>query len=74
LQAYVKIPIRFVQIDLNEAMDLAHRHNLYAYDAYLFACARTGRAELISLDKALPAAAATASSFVRLRQAMAPRS
>ena len=60
LQAYAKIPIRFVETDLNEAMDLADQYNLYAYDAYLLACARTQRAELISLDKALLAAATMA--------------
>jgi predicted nucleic acid-binding protein len=57
LNAYEEIPIRFVEIDLSTAMELAADHNLYAYDAYILTCARENRCSLISLDKGLLRAA-----------------
>jgi predicted nucleic acid-binding protein len=57
LGAYEEIPIRFVEIDLSTAMELAADHDLYAYDAYILACARENRCGLISLDKGLLKAA-----------------
>jgi predicted nucleic acid-binding protein len=53
IQNYIQIPIRFVEVDLAEALEIAANQNLYAYDAYLLACARSQRTALISLDKAL---------------------
>jgi predicted nucleic acid-binding protein len=38
-------------------MDIAYEHELYAYDAYIIACARESRCALISLDKNLMNAA-----------------
>jgi predicted nucleic acid-binding protein len=57
LIAYEKIPIRFWDVDMQIAMDIAHEHDLYAYDAYIIACARESRCPLISLDKNLMNAA-----------------
>ena len=57
LIAYEKIPIRFRDVDMQMAMDIAHEHDLYAYDAYIIACARESRCPLISLDKNLMNAA-----------------
>jgi predicted nucleic acid-binding protein len=57
IQGYLRIPIRFVEVDLSECLELAASHNLYAYDAYLLACARSQRTPLLSLDKALLRAA-----------------
>lgn len=57
LNAYEEIPIRFVEIDLSAAMEVAVDHNLYAYDAYILTCARENRCSLISLDKGLLRAA-----------------
>jgi predicted nucleic acid-binding protein len=53
LLAYEKIPIRFRDVDMQIAMDIANEHDLYAYDAYIIACARESRCPLISLDKNL---------------------
>jgi predicted nucleic acid-binding protein len=53
LLAYEKIPIRFRDADMELAMDIASEHDLYAYDAYIIACARESRCALISLDKNL---------------------
>jgi predicted nucleic acid-binding protein len=57
LAAYAQIPIRFVEIELGAALELADRFGLYAYDAYLMACARRQRAPLLTLDARLGRAA-----------------
>jgi predicted nucleic acid-binding protein len=53
LNAYEQIPIRFVDIDMYRAMNITAEHDLYAYDAYIIACAQENRCSLISLDKGL---------------------
>jgi predicted nucleic acid-binding protein len=53
LSAYARIPIRFVEIEPAVALELADRFGLYAYDAYLMACARRQRAPLLTLDARL---------------------
>ena len=50
--SYAKIPIRFIEIGLKESLAIASKHNLYAYDAYVIACAQSERCKLISLDVA----------------------
>ena len=60
LEAYYQIPIRFFEVDLVTAMGMAARHNLYAYDAYILACAQENRCNLLSLDKGLLHAARNA--------------
>jgi predicted nucleic acid-binding protein len=57
LAAYAQIPIRFVDVELAAALELADRFGLYAYDAYLMACARRQRAPLLTLDGRLGRAA-----------------
>jgi predicted nucleic acid-binding protein len=57
LAAYAQIPIRFVEVELAAALELADRLGLYAYDAYLMACARRQRAPLLTLDARLGRAA-----------------
>jgi predicted nucleic acid-binding protein len=57
LLSYERIPIRFRDVDMKIAMDIAYEHELYAYDAYIIACARESRCAIISLDKNLMNAA-----------------
>ena len=57
LAAYGQIPIRFVEVEPGAAVELADRFGLYAYDAYLIACARRQRAPLLTLDTRLGRAA-----------------
>ena len=38
LQIYRRIPVRFVEIELVDALELAAELNIYAYDAYLLRC------------------------------------
>ncbi len=53
VNAYFKIPIVSVEIDLPSAVRLSHRLNVYAYDAYVIDCALKRNAPLISLDGGL---------------------
>jgi predicted nucleic acid-binding protein len=53
IAAYRKIPIRFVHVELEEAVKLAARVNIYAYDAYLIHCALKYKSPLLSLDQRL---------------------
>lgn len=57
LQIYRKIPITFVDIQLESAVEIAKQLNIYAYDAYLITCVLQHHASLISLDKGLIKAA-----------------
>jgi predicted nucleic acid-binding protein len=57
LEAYEDIPIRFLDVDLGEALQIAAELTIYAYDAYLIACARQIAAPLLTLDRGLSRAA-----------------
>jgi len=57
LKAYERIPIRYRDVDLESAMEIASDHSLCAYDAYVIACARENRCPLITLDRNLVQAA-----------------
>ena len=60
LESYAQIPIRFVDIDLGVALQIASEHGLYAYDAYLIECSLAHRSPLLTLDKGLERAALAA--------------
>ncbi len=53
LDLYEHIPIRFVDVELSESLELANSWGLYAYDAYLLRCALKYHAPLLTLDHAL---------------------
>jgi predicted nucleic acid-binding protein len=57
LQIYRHIPIRFVEVELDETLRIAHAQRIYAYDGYLTRCAEKYGAPLLSLDRGLRAAA-----------------
>jgi predicted nucleic acid-binding protein len=44
------IPIRFVDVDLEAAIRLAHELGIYAYDTYGIACARDQNSPVLTLD------------------------
>ncbi|MCD6117445.1 type II toxin-antitoxin system VapC family toxin [bacterium] len=50
---YQKIPIRFLDIDLKNALSIAYENNIYAYDAYFIECAIRQKAALLTLDDKL---------------------
>lgn len=51
IKVYQEIPVEIVEIDLKEAIRLASKHNIYAYDAYILQCAIEYHLPLISLDQ-----------------------
>ncbi len=53
MRVYQKIPIRMVDVELEETIKLADKLNIYAYDAYLIRCAIKYKSPLLSLDKSL---------------------
>jgi predicted nucleic acid-binding protein len=57
LEVYDRIPIRLVDIDLATAVGVAAKYNIYAYDAYMLACAQKRGSPLLTLDSGLVHAA-----------------
>ncbi len=57
VQIYQQIPIRFVNVELEETLKIADALGIYAYDAYLIRCALKYKSPLISLDRGLIGAA-----------------
>jgi predicted nucleic acid-binding protein len=53
LTMYQQIPLRFLEIDLSQALEIADQYQLYAYDAYLLVCALQQQAPLLTLDRGL---------------------
>lgn len=57
LTLYERIPIRLVDVPLQDAVALARDLDIYAYDAYMLVCARNHNGHLLSLDRRLIRAA-----------------
>ncbi len=53
LTIFKKIPIRFVDVELEHSLKVAKETNSYCYDAYLLRCSQKYHAPLITLDKKL---------------------
>lgn len=64
LASYKQIPIRFYDVSLTSALEIAHRLNLYACDAYVVACALKHRSPVVSLDNDLLDAARKAGADI----------
>ena len=56
----LQIPLNLVEIDLEQSLELANRHKIYAYDAYIIACAVNQSCALPTLDGGLSYAAKAA--------------
>jgi predicted nucleic acid-binding protein len=56
-QEYLRIPIQPSEISGEAALDLSARLSIYAYDAYMLACAMKHGAPLLTLDAGLRHAA-----------------
>ncbi|MES9882728.1 MAG: type II toxin-antitoxin system VapC family toxin [Sedimenticola sp.] len=52
------IPVRLISIDIQKALKLAIKFNIYAYDAYFLQCAKAMSIPLITLDKRMKQVAA----------------
>ena len=59
LAAYSRISLRFVDVSLDQAVELSSELRIYAYDAYVIACALNRQSALLSLDSELCARART---------------
>ena len=46
-----QIPVELRRIDIREALKIASKFNIYAYDAYFIVCALSLRTPLLSLDR-----------------------
>lgn len=57
IEIYLQIPVRFVEVELTESLELASELGLYAYDAYLLQCALKYHLPLLTLDNKLAQAA-----------------
>lgn len=57
IEIYLQIPVRFVEVELSESLEVASELGLYAYDAYLLQCALKYRLPLLTLDSKLAQAA-----------------
>jgi predicted nucleic acid-binding protein len=51
--AYRQIPIRYVDVELEDTLAIAAQYAIYAYDAYLIRCGLKFSAPLLSLDRGL---------------------
>jgi len=59
LAIFHDIPIRYVRVDYAQVLTIAHKTNMYAYDAYFMDCAIRHSAPLLTLDRKLLTAAKT---------------
>jgi len=57
VEIYKQIPLNLMEVDLVQAVELASQLNIYAYDAYIIACAINHKCPLLSLDTGLVRAA-----------------
>jgi len=53
IEIYHQIPIRFIEVELEEALKIADELSIYAYDAYLLRSAIKYNLPLLTLDKGL---------------------
>ena len=53
LSIFRSIPIRYLAVDMDNAVSIAHANDLYAYDAYFLDCAARHAAPLLTLDRPL---------------------
>jgi len=59
IASYHRITFRYIDVSLEQALELSERLDIYAYDAYVLACALNLRLPLLTLDKRLANAATT---------------
>jgi predicted nucleic acid-binding protein len=64
IAAYRQIPIRFIDIDLDQSLEISEKLGIYAYDAYVIACGLQHRAALLTLDRGQREAAEKAGAAV----------
>lgn len=53
MEYYSLIPLRFQDVDINKALEIAHNYSIYAYDAYFLECSRKNNSAFVTLDESL---------------------
>ncbi|MBP7165354.1 MAG: type II toxin-antitoxin system VapC family toxin [Firmicutes bacterium] len=53
IMAFRQIPIRFIEVDIRQALTYSERLGVYAYDAYFIEVAKQQQCPLLSLDRGL---------------------
>ena len=53
IEYYKMIPLRLVDIEIYKAVEVSHKYNIYAYDAYFLECAKNYNYPLLTLDNGL---------------------
>ena len=61
---YQQLPLQLIDVDLRQSLELSHRLNLYAYDAYVIACAVNLRMPLLTLDQRMADVAPSVGVYV----------
>ena len=59
IRAYQEIPIKLIDVDLEQTLEIVAQLRIYAYDAYLIQCAQQIKTPLLTLDNGLISAAKT---------------
>jgi predicted nucleic acid-binding protein len=57
VRSYQRIPIQLADVPLDSALEISAERGIYAYDAYVIACAQRYRCPLLTLDRGLARAA-----------------
>lgn len=60
IEIYENILIELLDVDLQDALKIVDKHKVYAYDAYMIACALSRDCPLLTLDGGLIYAASAA--------------
>jgi predicted nucleic acid-binding protein len=47
---FKKIPLKTVEVDIEEALKIAYKYNIYAYDAYYLETAKRLKLPLLTFD------------------------
>ncbi len=53
IEYYKTIPIKLVDVDIYKSVELSHRLNIYAYDAFFLECAISYKFPLLTADNRL---------------------
>ncbi len=53
IDSFKMIPLRLQEIDIKKAIEISHKYEICAYDAYFLECARNYNSGLLTLDNEL---------------------
>jgi predicted nucleic acid-binding protein len=53
IEYYKMIPLRLVDVDIHNSLEISKQYNIYAYDGYFLECARHYKSSLLTIDNRL---------------------